>query len=107
MIEWDEHRILIDCGPDFREQAVREHIKRLDAVLFTHGHADHILGLDDLRPLTYPALTGGLRIPLYARPDTAQILQSILSTFLTIITNTAGLQKLKCANSLLPSSCWE
>jgi len=77
MIEWDEHRILIDCGPDFREQAVREHIKRLDAVLFTHGHADHILGLDDLRPLTYPALTGGLRIPLYARPDTAQILQSI------------------------------
>ncbi len=77
MVEWAEHRIIIDSGPDFREQAVREGINRLDAVLYTHGHADHILGLDDLRPLTYPRVTGGGRLPLYARAETAQILQSV------------------------------
>ena len=77
MIEWDDHRILIDSGPDFREQAVRERIHRLDAVLYTHGHADHILGLDDLRPLTYPRVTGGVRLPLYARPETERTLRSV------------------------------
>jgi riboflavin kinase/FMN adenylyltransferase len=77
MVEWAGHRIVIDSGPDFREQAVREGIDRLDAVLYTHGHADHILGLDDLRPLTYPRVTGGTRLPLYARPETARVLQSV------------------------------
>ena len=77
MIEWEGHRIVIDSGPDFREQAVREGITRLDAVLYTHGHADHILGLDDLRPLTYPRVTGGGRLPLYARPETASVLQKV------------------------------
>jgi phosphoribosyl 1,2-cyclic phosphate phosphodiesterase len=77
MIEWAGHRIVIDSGPDFREQAVREGIDRLDAVLYTHGHADHILGLDDLRPLTYPRVTGGARLPLYASPETAGVLQSV------------------------------
>jgi phosphoribosyl 1,2-cyclic phosphate phosphodiesterase len=68
---------VIDSGPDFREQALREGINRLDAVLYTHGHADHILGLDDLRPLTYPRVTGGERIPLYATLETSRILQSV------------------------------
>jgi phosphoribosyl 1,2-cyclic phosphate phosphodiesterase len=77
MLEWDEHRVVIDSGPDFREQALREGINRLDALLYTHGHADHILGLDDLRPLTYARVTGGGRLPLYARPDTARILRSV------------------------------
>jgi phosphoribosyl 1,2-cyclic phosphate phosphodiesterase len=77
MIEWGGHRILIDSGPDFREQAIREGINRLDAVIYTHGHADHILGLDDLRPLTYPRVTGGARVPLYATHDTARILRSV------------------------------
>jgi phosphoribosyl 1,2-cyclic phosphate phosphodiesterase len=72
-----QRRIVIDSGPDFREQALREGIDRLDAVLYTHGHADHILGLDDLRPLTYPRVTGGARLPLYARAETAAILQSV------------------------------
>jgi len=77
MVEWEGHRIIIDSGPDFREQALREGINRLDAVLYTHGHADHILGLDDLRPLTYPRVTGGARLPLYAKPETARILRSM------------------------------
>ena len=42
--------ILIDCGPDFRQQAIRAGIERIDALLITHGHYDHAGGLDDLRP---------------------------------------------------------
>lgn len=77
MIEWGGNRIVIDTGPDFHSQAVREGINRLDAVLYTHGHADHILGLDDLRPLSFPRVTGGARVPLYATPETARILQTV------------------------------
>src|SRR5690348_5799819 len=77
MVEWDGHRVLIDTTPDFREQAIREGIDRLDAVLYTHGHADHILGLDDLRPLSFPRVTGGKKLPLYANANTARVLKSV------------------------------
>jgi phosphoribosyl 1,2-cyclic phosphate phosphodiesterase len=77
MVEWDGHRVLIDTTPDFREQALREGINRIDAVLYTHGHADHILGLDDLRPLTFPRITGGPKVPLYANAHTATALRQV------------------------------
>lgn len=48
-----EKNFLIDTASDFREQAIREGLKRVDAVLYTHAHADHILGLDDLRPFNF------------------------------------------------------
>ncbi|HZQ92298.1 MAG TPA: MBL fold metallo-hydrolase [Terriglobales bacterium] len=73
LVEFDGHTVLIDTTPDFREQAIREGIRTLDAVLYTHGHADHILGLDDLRPLSFR--TGN--IPLYAHPETLATLRSI------------------------------
>ncbi len=51
LLEWDQHRVVIDTSTDFRQQALRVKLDRLDAVLYTHAHADHIFGLDDLRPL--------------------------------------------------------
>lgn len=54
LIETDEARILVDCGPDFREQMLRLHAHSpIDACLITHEHYDHVGGLDDLRPLSY------------------------------------------------------
>lgn len=63
LLEWAERKILIDTATDFRQQALREGIDRLDAVLFTHTHADHIHGIDDLR--TFSPATGQA-IPVYA-----------------------------------------
>ena len=77
MVEWEGHRVLIDTTPDFREQALREGINRIDAVLYTHGHADHILGLDDLRPLSFPRVTRGGKLPLYANESTSRALRSV------------------------------
>ncbi len=74
MLEYNGKVVLIDTTPDFREQAIREQIKQLDAVLYTHTHADHILGIDDLRPLSFHR---GERIQLYARPDAAQFLRNM------------------------------
>jgi phosphoribosyl 1,2-cyclic phosphate phosphodiesterase len=66
---------LIDTTPDFHAQAVREHISRVDAVFYTHAHADHILGLDDLRPLSFRHEGGS--IPLYAKSETAGQIQQV------------------------------
>lgn len=50
LIEQDDKRILIDCGPDFRQQMLRHKPDHLDAILITHGHYDHVGGIDDVRP---------------------------------------------------------
>jgi phosphoribosyl 1,2-cyclic phosphate phosphodiesterase len=77
MLEWEGHRVLIDTTPDFRQQALRENITRVHAVIYTHGHADHILGLDDLRPLTFARVTGGPKVPLYAPEPAALVLRQV------------------------------
>lgn len=75
LLEYNSKVVLIDSTPDFREQAIRENIRRLDAVLYTHTHADHILGIDDLRPLTFAHKPN--RLPLYARPDAAEFIRNM------------------------------
>jgi len=75
LLVYDGRNVLIDTTPDFREQALREHLHKLDAVVYTHAHADHILGLDDLRPLSFHRENG--KIPLYASDRTAHVLRSV------------------------------
>ena len=64
--------LVIDTGPDFRQQALRHGITAVDAVLVTHHHFDHVVGLDDLRPFFFGNRE---RIPVYAPPITAAVLR--------------------------------
>lgn len=52
-VKTDDYGILIDIGPDFRQQALKNRIPRVDAILLTHEHNDHIMGLDDIRPFNF------------------------------------------------------
>jgi len=74
LVEYGGNTVLIDTTPDFRQQAIREGIRKLDAVLYTHAHADHILGLDDLRPLSFHRAN---KIPLYAPPESAALIHNM------------------------------
>ena len=80
LVRWTagaERAVVVDTGPDFREQALRAGLRHADAVLYTHSHADHILGLDDLRPLSFASYRAGGPMPLYAAPQTAEVLERI------------------------------
>ncbi len=74
-----ERVVVIDTGPDFREQALRQSVTHIDAVFYTHSHADHILGMDDLRPLSFIASRRGGPIPLYADAETAAVLEQVFA----------------------------
>lgn len=67
IVNYNGRGILIDTTPDFRQQALRFHIDRVDAILFTHSHADHVMGLDDVRPFNFKQ--GGI-IPIYGSAET-------------------------------------
>jgi phosphoribosyl 1,2-cyclic phosphate phosphodiesterase len=64
LIQHDGKNIVIDSGPDFRQQALRENLQSLEALVFTHEHKDHTGGLDDVRPFNY--LSGIKNCPIYA-----------------------------------------
>jgi len=71
LISWDTFNLVIDCTPDFRQQMLSNPIDTLDAILFTHEHADHTAGLDDIRPFFFKQ--GAL--PIYARKDVLKALK--------------------------------
>jgi len=71
LIEWDSFSYIIDCGPDFRQQMLSAKVNHLNGVLFTHYHADHTAGLDDIRPFSQKYG----KIPFYAKKDVLENLK--------------------------------
>jgi phosphoribosyl 1,2-cyclic phosphate phosphodiesterase len=61
-ISWRNHSFVIDCGPDFRQQMLSSNCQKVDGILFTHEHADHTAGIDDIRPFNFKQG----EIPIYA-----------------------------------------
>jgi phosphoribosyl 1,2-cyclic phosphate phosphodiesterase len=80
-ITWDNHSIVVDCGPDFRQQMLNCGCTQLDAILFTHEHADHTAGLDDIRPFFFKQ---GSPIPVYGHQ---RVLQNLSKRFDYIFEN--------------------
>lgn len=72
LLEYHGRSVVIDTTPDFRSQALRVSLDRLDAVLYTHGHADHVMGLDDVRPFNSKHK---VLVPIYGSRDTLATLR--------------------------------
>lgn len=79
-VEWDDLSLVVDCGPDFRYQMLRSGCARMDALLFTHEHADHTAGLDDIRPFFFRQ--GNIQIYGHKR-----VIQNLTQRFGYIFTN--------------------
>lgn len=62
LVAWDDYTFVVDCGPDFRQQMLKANCSKIDGIIFTHEHADHTMGLDDIRPFFFRQGN----IPLYA-----------------------------------------
>lgn len=62
LVEWDSYTYVVDCGPDFRQQMLRAGCEKIDGIIFTHEHSDHVLGFDDIRPFYFRQGD----IPIYA-----------------------------------------
>ncbi len=75
MVSIENTNLVIDTGPDFRQQMLRENVQQLDAVLFTHEHKDHIAGLDDVRGFNYAQQKA---MPIYA---SAQVVDALKREF--------------------------
>jgi phosphoribosyl 1,2-cyclic phosphate phosphodiesterase len=75
LLRWDEFIYVIDCGPDFRQQMLRENVKKLDGILLTHEHSDHTAGLDDIRPFNFMQ---GNSMPFFAHK---RVFESLIERF--------------------------
>lgn len=74
LIQHNGRNIVVDTTPDFRTQVLRAGITHLDAIVYTHSHADHILGLDDVRPFNYRQ---GNHIPMYASQPSFEVIHRV------------------------------
>jgi phosphoribosyl 1,2-cyclic phosphate phosphodiesterase len=92
-VEWPDGRnLLIDAPPDLRAQALRHGIRRLDAILFTHAHADHVLGLDETRRFT--ALQG-CAMPCYGDPETIAEIRRVFAYAFRSVQQGGGVPQLE------------
>lgn len=71
LVEWDDYTYVVDCGPDFRQQMLAANCSRIDGILFTHEHADHTMGMDDIRPFFFRQGD----IPIYAHERVVKSLE--------------------------------
>lgn len=71
MVSWNRHNYIVDCGPDFRQQMLANNVQHIEGILFTHEHADHIMGMDDIRPFFFRQGD----IPIYAHKRVLRSLQ--------------------------------
>jgi len=75
LISWDTYQYVIDCGPDFRQQMLANNVTWIDGIIFTHEHADHTMGMDDIRPFFFRQGD----IPVYAHQRVLKALRSRFS----------------------------
>ena len=76
LLSWQGRNILIDTATDLRQQTLREGLRRIDAVLYTHTHADHVHGIDDLRTFSRPDRPP---LPVFAGPESLAVLQRVFA----------------------------
>ena len=91
MISWDTVTYIIDCGPDFRQQMLRENVQEINGVFFTHEHSDHTAGIDDLRPFTYKMG----EVPIYASQRVVENLKKRFDYIFATENRYAGAPKLQ------------
>lgn len=91
MISWNDVNYIIDCGPDFRQQMLRENVQSINGVLFTHEHSDHTAGVDDLRPFTYQMG----EVPVYAKERVLENLKVRFAYIFETVNRYAGAPKME------------
>ncbi len=92
LLEYDGRVVVIDTAPDFRGQALRENVQRLDAVVFTHAHVDHVMGLDDVRVFCFRQ---GGAIPIYADAHCMENIRRIFKYVFDATYPAGGIPKLE------------
>ena len=97
LLEADNVTLLFDAGPDFRQQMLREHVKKLDAIILTHEHKDHIAGMDDVRAFNFKSQDA---IDIYAEDE---VQEAVKREYKYVFENKyAGIPKMRL-NTIPPS----
>ncbi|PKH67423.1 MBL fold metallo-hydrolase [Flavobacterium sp. ALD4] len=90
-VTWDDHSYVIDCGPDFRQQMLASNCEKVDGILFTHEHADHTSGIDDIRPFNFKQG----EIPIYAHDRVINNLKERFNYIFTTVNRYPGAPSVK------------